>query len=80
MGVTLHDLDMEARVDERARVGLDGKEPTSRVLGVLFKGVANGLEHSQLVLDIPKGSVRRAHSVRGGMGKWFWCWVSVLRV
>jgi hypothetical protein len=65
VGVALHDLNVEARVDERARGRLEGKEPTSRVLGVLFKGVTNGLEHSQLVLDIPKGSVRRAHSVRG---------------
>jgi hypothetical protein len=62
---------MEARADERPRGGLEGDEPASGVLGVLFNGVANGLEHSELVLDIPNGIVRRAHLVRGDKGKVF---------
>jgi hypothetical protein len=53
----LHDFNMKSRMNERARDGLEGNEPSSGVLGVLFNGFANGVEHPQLVHDIPSGIV-----------------------
>jgi hypothetical protein len=61
MRLALHDFCMKARVYERTRDGLECNEPASGVLGVLCNGFANGLEHPQLVHDIPSGVVRRAH-------------------
>lgn len=57
MRVALHDFDVKARVNERARDGLEGNEPSSGVLSVLCNGFPNALEHSQFVQDIPSGVV-----------------------
>jgi hypothetical protein len=62
MRLAFDDLDVEAR-SVREGDGLEGDEPPARVLRILGNGVANGLEHSQLVHDIGNCIVGRAHLV-----------------